>query len=49
MSHPHPWPGFRQYMDTQGSYIEEVYRRVVNTLRPAHTESADNDDPPATD
>ncbi len=29
MSHPHPWPGFRQYMEAQGSYIEEVYRRVA--------------------
>jgi len=28
---------------------EEVYRRVVNTLRPPHTESADDGDAPATD
>jgi uncharacterized protein len=29
MREPYPWPGFRRRVQQQGSYIEQVYQRVV--------------------
>ncbi|HEV7664821.1 MAG TPA: crosslink repair DNA glycosylase YcaQ family protein, partial [Chloroflexota bacterium] len=30
MEGPFPWPSFRQRMEQQGNYIEQVYQRVVD-------------------
>jgi len=30
MREPYPWPGFRRRAEQLGSYVEEVYRRVVD-------------------
>jgi uncharacterized protein len=30
MREPYPWPGFRRRVQRQGSYIEQVYQRVVD-------------------